>query len=251
MPSDTPADTQSVSSDQWTDAELEMLGIKPASEGGVLFCGVELQEYAISGVTYQWPRGSHLLWRLDFSRLGPLSDMDVADAWTECLKEYAGCCDLTFGKASASQVPNLLITTRRLDGASGVLADCEIPVGNVNPGTTLKMRIDDSENWGIVQNPPRGIIDLYRVLLHEGLHGLGLGHKPANVNEKAVIAPIYDVTLRSLQPADKGELVRRYGQPKQVPGGGGTQPGAPMSVPVRVEIDAHGFTYRATGVAKR
>ena len=248
MPDDFQVDT----SKPWTQADLELLGIRPASEGGILFCGVELQEYAIGGVTHQWPRGSHLLWQLEFSRLGPLSASDVKDAWAVCCKEYSDCCDLTFDQARPGQVPNLVIVTRRLDGSSGILADCQIPVGNVGPGTTLTMRIDDSENWGLIENPPRGMIDLYRVLGHEGQHWLGCGHKPANVTDAARIAPTYDTRIRYMQDADKSELVRRYGQPKQVPGPGPKpSPVAPMMLPIEVSVEAFGHRYTAKGNVKR
>lgn len=236
-------------------SDLEMLGIRPASEGGVLFCGVELQEYAISGVTYQWPRGSHLLWKLEFSRLGPLSDMDVKDAITAALKEISACCDVTHAMATQTQVPNLLVTTRRLDGGSGVLADCQIPVGNVGPGTTLIMRIDDSESWGLVENPPNGLVDLYRVGLHELEHFHGLGHRPPNNDDPALIAPLYNPRMRNLQAADKAELVRRYGPPKQVPKpvpGPAVPPGlVPVSLQVELAVEAFGHVYRAKGNVKR
>lgn len=203
-----------------------LYGLRPVSEGGVVFCGTSEEQFAINGVTYQWPRGSHITWGMNFSRLGNLVHAEMKDAITEALKEISDCCDVTHEFVERADAANLLITTRRLDGQSGVLADCQIPVGNVSTQrTVLTMRLDDSENWGIWSNPPSNGIDFYRVFLHEALHGHGLGHKPTNVREPALIAPTYDTRLRNLQEADKAELVRRYG-PRQKP-----SPTAPVPAP--------------------
>lgn len=203
--------------------ELEV----PLSQGGGMFCAQNAEGYAINGVTYQWPRGSVLTWGLAFSRLAGLSDMDVKDAVTAALKEIAECCDVSHEYTANVGGANFQLTTQRLDGASGVLADFQIPVGNVGPSTHLLGRFDDSENWVLAENPPVGSIDFYRVVLHELEHGHGLGHKPASIQAPALIAPIYSPTIRHLQQADKDELVRRYGPPKPVV----SPPPPPIPVP--------------------
>lgn len=200
--------------------------VRPAVDGGAFFCGVSEEQFAINGVTYQWPKGSDLTWSIDFSSLGSLSDRDVKDAIHSALKEIAECCDVTHRYIANAAAANIRITRQRLDGKSGVLADCQIPVGNVAVDrTSLLMRIDDSESWVLSETPGQSI-DFYRVVLHELLHGHGLGHKPASIREPALIAPMYSPVLRNLQPADKAELVRRYGSrqvapppPSPVPGG--------------------------------
>lgn len=207
------------------DAELE----RPVGAGGGMFCGVSEEQFAINGVTYAWPKGSKLKWGIAFSRLGHLSDMDCKDAITAALKEISDCCDITHEYVSNPLAANLKITTQRLDGPNGVLADCQIPVGNVSVDTTqLLMRLDDGEQWVLSENPQPGTIDFYRVFLHESEHGHGLGHKPPSVQAPALIAPIYSPVIRHLQEADKAELVRRYGvnvpspvpqPPVPVPGG--------------------------------
>lgn len=184
-------------------------------DDGRTFCGVSEEHFSIAGVTYRWPAGSKLAWGLGFSRLGAMSDMDVKDAVTAALAEISGCCDVKHEFVANANRANIKIITARLDGASGVLADCQIPVGNVTvDGTQLLMRIDDSEAWGLFTNPPGDKIDFYRVVLHELLHGHGLGHKPANVDGSALIAPMYSRSVRNLQALDKSELVRRYGMAK-------------------------------------
>jgi hypothetical protein len=230
------------------DAELET----PLTEGGGTFCGVSEEQFAINGVTYKWPRGSKLAWGLEFSRLGQLSDMDVKDAIDAALKEISACCDVSHAYVKNPAAANFRLTTRRLDGSSGVLADFQIPVGNVSTDTTTLIgRFDDSENWVLAENPPNGTIDFYRVALHEFLHGHGLGHKPASIKVPALIAPVYSPLVRSLQAADVGELVRRYGDPKAIP----VPPAPPGDAPNQIDVDltctVGGVKYRATGHAKR
>ena len=198
----------------FTDAEQNDLGLRPVTEGGFLYCGVTVQEFAIGNVTYKWPASvKKLKWSLNFSRLGGLSDMDFKDAATQWLKEISDCCDRQFEYTTNTRLANILYTMERLDGSSGVLADMQIPVGNLNESSQLLGRFDDSEGWVLSNNPGQGQIDLYRVGLHETEHAMGLGHKPSNVAAPALIAPIYSPTLRNLQAADIAELQRRYGKP--------------------------------------
>jgi hypothetical protein len=190
----------------------------PVADGGCSFCGVTLQEYAIGNVTHQWPRGSHLRWLPAFDDLGAVRSEQVRTAFTAALKEISDCCDVTHEMVSAEHKANLVITIHRLDGKSGVLGDCGIPMGNADPDRMqLRMRLDTSERWGLSENPVGDLIDLYRVFLHEAEHFHGLGHKPTSIRDPALIAPMYSPSIRNLQPADKGELLRRYGQPKAAP----------------------------------
>lgn len=208
--------------------------LRPVSEGGMIFCACTVEEYSISGVTYSWLPVREITWGVDFSRLGSLSDMDCKDCFTAALKEISACCDFSHKYVANARAANLLITTKRLDGSSGVLADCQVPVGNMTPDSQLLMRLDDSENWAITEKPRGGEIDLYRVFLHEAEHGHGLGHKPASIQSPALIAPLYSPALRNLQAADKSELVRRYGPSKVItPPAPAPQPGAK---PVQVVV---------------
>lgn len=207
------ADERAEWKSEFTTQEQEAFGLRSVLEGGFAYCGVTIEEYAIGGVTYAWPTAiKKLRWSLNFSRLGKFSDMDFKDRATTWFKEISGCCDRHFEYTSNPRLANILYTVQRLDGASGVLADCQLPVGNVNGDTQLLCRFDDSEAW---TDEGSGIL-IYPVGLHETEHAMGLGHKPANVNAAALISPRYDPNIRNLQAADIAELVRRYGKPTTV-----------------------------------
>ncbi len=223
---------------------------------GMEFCGQVDQGYAIDGRTCSWPRGSHLTWGFNFTKLGSLTADDIRQAITAALKEISDCCNITHEFVANANAANIKITLERLDGASGVLADCQIPVGNVSVDRTqLLMRVDDSEAWGLFENPPPNKIDFYRVVLHELLHGHGLGHKPDSVPDVALIAPLYSRAVRHLQPADKAELVRRYGPPVVAP----TSPNSPPTSPnlpagakptAKIEVTIGGQVWVAEGTLK-
>lgn len=236
--------------DQMDEATKALYGYRSAMDGGVMFCGVTEEQFAIGGRTYQWPRGSHLTWGLGFSRLGKLSDLDCKGAIEEALAEISGCCDISHAYTSNARAANIIVTVTRLDGPSGVLADMQIPVGNVNKDLQLLGRCDDGEEWVIAQNPPRGTIDFYRVILHELLHAHGLGHGPVDRTNPALIEPTYSATIRSLQQRDKAELVRRYGVAKNPqPPVGPSPTGDSLGVDVIIkQADAE---FRLTGPAKR
>lgn len=216
-----------------TDAELDLYGLRSVLDGGKLFCGVTEEAFAINGVRYQWPRGATLSWGIGFTKLGPHSAMDVKDIVTACLKEISDCCDIKHIYLPNFLQSNIKIISQRLDGASGVLADCQIPMQGSHPNSTqLTMRLDDSESWVIAEQPGNNVIDLYRVVLHELEHGHGLGHKPSDIVAPALIAPIYSRTLRNLQKADKDELILRYAPPTA------STPSTPTVTPGAKPVDA-------------
>lgn len=219
----------------------------PLSEGGGMFCAQNSEGYAINGVTYQWPRGSKLKWGKEFTALGAISSDDVISCIKEFLKEISECCDVFFEYITNPLAANIKLTRMRLDGASGVLADMQIPVGNVSAeNSQLLGRFDDSENWVLADNPPANTIDFYRVGLHEWLHAMGLGHKPASVQVPALISPIYSPTMRHLQAADKSELIRRYGVPQTPIAPPPTSGSKPINCSQIITIEQGGKKWKGT-----
>lgn len=194
-----------------TDADLDLYGFRSAASGGILFCGVTDEAFAINGRTYQWPRGMKVSWGIGFSRLGTLSDLDCKGAREQAFAEICGYCGLDAAYNPNSKTANFIAMSTRLDGPNGILAQHRIPVGNVTQETVLPGEFDDGENWSIGANVGAAI-DYYRVDLHELLHGCGLGHAPVDKNNPALIEPTYSRSIRNLQPRDIAELQRRYGK---------------------------------------
>jgi hypothetical protein len=203
----------------WSDRELELYGLRSAADGGLLFCGVTEQRFAIDGVRYQWPKGSKLAWCLGFDRLHKLSDMDLKGAVLEMTKEISHYCNIDFEYTPKPSQANILVNLAHLDGPSGVLADMGIPMRNAHPDRTqLKGRVDSSEiEWVISENPGPKQLDWFRTQFHELLHALGLGHQPTNARVPALIAPTYSTRIRYLQAPDIEELVIRYGARETTP----------------------------------
>lgn len=236
----------------WTDADLELYGLRSALDGGMLFCGVTHQEFAIGGIRYQWPRNTgKLLWSLGFSRLGELSDLDCKGAMIEALGEISAVCNLDFEYTANDRVSHVHVIATRLDGPSGVLADMQIPVGNVSDTTQLRGRMDDGDAYGLYVNPPSGKIDFYRVILHEWLHACGLGHQPASDGRPALIAPMYSTRIRNLQAADVGELQLRYGKREVAPPPPPDVPTGAVPIEVRTVITQGAKKWVYQGEAKR
>ena len=208
------------------EAMADLYGMKSVVDGGKLFCGVSEEHFAINGTTFQWPKGiKTLTWGVMFARLGNLSDMDMKDMLLHCFEEVATNCDLNFEYVAKADKANLYMVTEEMDGKSGVLADAQVPMGNVTQASRFRLRYDIGEAWCISDNPPQGSIDAYRTSLHEILHLLGLGHKPVDVSLPALISPTYSRTIRNLQPVDIEELQRRY-DPSKKP-----QPVVPLPTP--------------------
>lgn len=225
-------------------------------QGGAGFCGVVVEDFAINGVTHFWKKGSKIKVGLDFDDLGQLTANQVREAIEAAVNEIRSVTDgLTFELFAPPLSSNIVCRLARLDGPNGVLADCQIPMpGATTDNTQLQMRIDTGESWRLFNQQVNGVIDFQRVWLHEFLHGIGLGHKPASIAKPALIAPMYSPIIRGLQDADKEEIVRRYGgavakppvtPPLPAPGG------IPAEILVkRLELQAYGRTYVCSGPAK-
>lgn len=236
----------------WSEADLALFGLRSATEGGMLFCAVTEEAFAINGVTHKWPPGITLKWHIAFSRLGSLSDMDLKQTREANLAEIAAACDVKFEYTSNPRTANLYDVALRLDGPNGVLADRQIPVGNVSDLTQLLGRHDDAERWGLYDDvPPVGFLDWGRVDLHELLHAMGLGHGQVMPADSALIEPMYNPKIRHLQRRDKSELVRRYGESKAAapPASGGK----PVNYKGIHEIEQNGMVWRGevSGVLAR
>lgn len=202
----------------------------------MLFCACEVQAYAVSGVTLTWGNHRHLKWGTTVQNLDSIPHMDFRDCVDAVCKEFASRADVSLTYTADPSKANLLIVEQSIDGPSGILGDCQMPV-RPNPGTQLMLRIDKTDRFVISDRPNPGEIDAYTFLGHEMEHFWGLGHQPASIQKPARIKPIYDIACRYMQDADWDEFWRRY--PIVTPKPADPKP-APGAKPVIVRLDNEG-----------
>ena len=158
----------------------------------------------------QWPAGHVIRWTIG-DKLPQFTDDEYLEvcrlAWAPWEAESGVRLRYTDG------TPNVILTTRRIDGQAGVLAEAQLPCGNVTPTSQLRMWADTSENWTNAENPTGRMFDALRVLMHEFGHLLGISH----INgDRALMNPRVS-EIRTLQPPDIQEARRRYGDPSETP----------------------------------
>ena len=170
-------------------------------------CGVP--DHLGVGQVCKWPDG-----KVGVSlhgRLPAISDDEFLGCirWA-CTQVNAVCGAFLF----VAEVPGRVrVFVKRLDGPNGVLAQSELPCG---PVTVCRQDYDDSERWSSAGPPwAPGMVPLRLTFLHELLHALGVSHAPAGMT--AVMAPILNTALTTLQPWDKEQLVLRYGPKRATP----------------------------------
>lgn len=197
----------------WTDDALERFGLRSVVDGGTLFCLQCLtMPFAIGGVRHQWPKGSTVSWHIGMSRLGNLSDMDMKAARERtCAEIESYVRDLKLVYNPNGKTANIVCTAVPMDGPSGVLADHQLPMGNMNSGAQLLGRFDSRENWVLSRTAVQGAIDWERTDKHEFGHAMGFGHGAVVKSDPAMLEPSYSWSIFMYQPRDIIEWQARYG----------------------------------------
>jgi hypothetical protein len=187
-----------------------------------------------------------ITFRVD-GQLPGLSKADFEAACMEAWRRWERVIGIKVDKhANPKTDPTQYVLTAQMDGGSGVLADQELPYGR---GTNLRMRVDHSERWTVNDAPGQGLINLIAVLAHEDGHCLGMQHISPE-GDADLMNPTYSPKIYLPQEDDISYGRKLYGPPVVVsPPANPTN--APSTCAVRIEFDAHGGTYRATGTAKR
>lgn len=133
----------------------------------------------------------------------------MVDVFERSFAMWSLACGVLFEYSAQGAQSNIPITTAALP--RNVLADAMLPCGPVNQRTQLPQRFSTLIDYRNAENPPQGSIALFPVAAHETGHSVGIGHN-TNPNETALLDPVYNVRIQSLQPWDVMEAVRRYGE---------------------------------------
>lgn len=155
----------------------------------------------------KWPDGN-ITWDI-VSEIKGLSRDQVQQGITEALNRWAKVCGIhprfTPGNASA----RIKVGSRSIDGPMGVLAESELPCGNVQQ---CRQWYDSGEGWALFDGQGNGI-DFIRVATHELGHALGMNH----IGGGNLLAPTYSRTIWTPQAGDISEMQARYGPPASSP----------------------------------
>lgn len=223
-----PSDLEGLSDHEIVEAWQEVQGlpsdgdIGPVTERKILqprFCGVR-DRLMINGKICRW---DHAKWDGTKFTVDPavpcvtkyfvngkakkLTKQQTDNGIAEAAASFPKACALQLVQVPTTEGANLVIDFGEIDGASSVLAWCELPCGKDTTKTKLKMLVDDDEPWVISVNPNTGYIDFVRVVRHELGHFAGMDHIAAG----NLLAPYYDQNIRDFQGGDVKELVKRYG----------------------------------------
>ena len=134
----------------------------------------------------------------------PLDRLEAAITWG--LDQWAKVCDIKPRKVDTARSARILVGSRRIDGPTGILAECELPCGIPQ----VRLWFDVGERWTSDMTPQERAIVLPDVAWHELGHALGLGHAPQDTQN--IMAPVYNWLVTDPGQWDIREAVVRYGR---------------------------------------
>lgn len=165
------------------------------------YCGCT-QSAIVQGGLARWERPQDIRYYLDIATLPAGANWRsvlraAADAWE-------AVCGVKLTEVSTATAANVIVLGDRRDGASGVLADAELPYGKERTKALL-LTFDNAENW-------TNGIDPYAVATHELGHILGFDHVDAR-NGTALMNPMYNPRVSKPTAVDVTIATKRYGAP--------------------------------------
>lgn len=203
------------------------------------FCAVR-QTFGLGNQQVKLPTNI-ITFRVD-SDLPGFTRTALEDACYEAWQRWVRVIGIKVDKhLNTKTTPTQIVTTTRMDGASGVLADQQLPYGS---GVGLQMRIDSSERYIAADNPPNGMLNLIAVLCHEDGHCLGLQHIDAG-GTPDLMNHTYRNGIFVPQPDDISYGRKLYGVPIAATP---TTPGPPTVVgkPVNITVEQDGHKWAGT-----
>lgn len=179
------------------------------------FCGSVLRYEAQGFTARKWPIKT-LNWHVDPAGETDLSPAQIRAAFRTALDHISSYYDLTFVEVSTPGQAHIAARFARIDSGGGTLA-----YSGVSDGTTKRKEqvYDTSERWVFEIGRPVGrVIDLFRVVLHEVLHALGVLHLDVIRTDPALMEPTYSLDVAELKPRDLAALdALGYGRRRPTP----------------------------------
>lgn len=154
----------------------------------------------------KWPT-KNITWSVLATPPG-LDQAEVVEAYAQAFQRWAAVCGINPQYQPGNSSAMIVMGTRRIDGSFGVLAESELPCGNVRQ---CRQWYDTSEQWAIFdgRGPGGRKIDIRRVAAHELAHALGMDH----IGAGNLLAPTYSESIWEPQAGDIREMQNRYGKP--------------------------------------
>lgn len=161
-----------------------------------------------------WRRGMPVRWTVDKAPAG-WSVLGWTDICLASFTAWNAVSGTRFTMAKPSERVNVIVTTRRIDGPAGVLAEAEIPPDDAGEHVTTRAWFDLGDSFVNAINPAPGKIDCITVGSHEFGHTAGIGHAPQG--EQDLMGAYYSPGLRAPGQWSTYHAVTRYGLPSLKP----------------------------------
>lgn len=197
------------------------------------YCAADRLQLNVGGRVCRWPQPI-VKWTC-IARLVGWQHDQISGVIAAQFARIEAVCGLRFQQIDNPSQANILWTGAVIDGAGKVLADMQLPCGAFERSQCVG-RIDQSERYVSSANPNPGQQDLDRVVLHEGLHGVGLPHREnRGANEPPTLMDPFVSEVRELGAWEVEYLRRLYPGAGKAGGGNETekpsQPEAPKPEP--------------------
>jgi hypothetical protein len=147
----------------------------------------------------------------ELTSIGSLPRQAVIEGIEEALARWARVCGIKPQYTPGNPRARIVVGSRYIDGSYGVLAESELPCGNV---AQCRQWYDTGDSFAIFGGRRRGkTLDFIRIAAHELGHALGLGH----IGAGNLLAPTYSDEVEGPQSGDIAEMQMRYGKPVTSP----------------------------------
>lgn len=142
-----------------------------------------------------------------------LTGDEFLQALDDCWEYLPTVCGVTARNVRTEEEANNLIQCGNIDGTMGTLAWSELWNGSAG---VLHQMYDNGDRWKRASGTiaPSNELDVFRVIVHESCHLLGLPHDTEDMN--CLMAPTYSLSIDRCTQRDIDRLQKIYGPPKSI-----------------------------------